>query len=216
MEVETLYKNRFSQKEIVNKDRLWRNVCKHFLSKYVKKEDCVLDLAAGYCEFINNIEASKKIAVDINPDTIQFASKNVQVIIAIATDMAAISSGSIDVIFISNFFEHISKEEILLVLRECNRILAPGGRILILQPNIKYIGSAYWDFFDHHTPLTDKSLREALEMSGYKIKTIIPKFLPYTTKSKIPQYIWLVIVYLHFPLAWKIMGKQLFAVAEKI
>lgn len=216
MEVETLYKNRFSQKEIVNKDRLWRNVCKHFLSKYVKKEDCVLDLAAGYCEFINNIEASKKIAVDINPDTIQFASKNVQVIIAIATDMAAISSGSIDVIFISNFFEHISKEEILLVLRECNRILAPGGRILILQPNIKYIGSAYWDFFDHHTPLTDKSLREALEMSGYKIKTIIPKFLPYTRKSKIPQYIWLVIVYLHFPLAWKIMGKQLFAVAEKI
>ena len=157
--------------------------------KYIKKEDCVLDLAAGYCEFINNIEASKKIAVDINPDTIQFASKNVQVIIAIATDMAAISSGSIDVIFISNFFEHISKEEILLVLRECNRILAPGGRILILQPNIKYIGSAYWDFFDHHTPLTDKSLREALEMSGYKIKTIIPKFLPYTTKSKILQYI---------------------------
>lgn len=84
-----------------------------------------------------------------------------------------------------------------------------------MQPNIKYIGADYWDFFDHHTPLTDKSLKEALELTGYQVKVLIPKFLPYTTKSRIPQYPWLVAIYLHVPFAWKIMGKQILAVAEK-
>jgi hypothetical protein len=89
------------------------------------------------------------------------------------------------------------------------------GKIVILQPNIKYTGEAYWDFFDHHTPLTDNSLKEVLELTGYHVKHLIPRFLPYTTKSRIPQYTWLVVLYLHFPIAWKLMGKQLLIIAEK-
>ena len=215
MEINTLYQVRFHSEEIKKKNKLWQTLCKHYFSKYINKNDCVLDLAAGYCEFINNINVNKKIAVDINPDTVNYAQPDVQVINAMSSHIEEIPSNSVNVIFISNFFEHISKEEILLTLKECRRILAPKGIIMILQPNIKYIGGAYWDFFDHYTPLTDQSLSEALELTGYKVKKMIPRFLPYTTKSKIPQFSWLVAIYLHIPLAWKIMGKQLFVIAEK-
>jgi ubiquinone/menaquinone biosynthesis C-methylase UbiE len=215
MEVENLYQIRFHSDEIARKNKLWSVICKHFFSKFVNPNDCVLDLAAGYCEFINNIHAAKKIAVDINPDTINFANPNVQVIHAKSSNIEVVKSNSIDVIFISNFFEHISKDEIILTLNECKRILKEDGKIIILQPNIKYVGMDYWDFFDHHTPLTDKSLREVLELTGFHVKTLIPRFLPYTTKSKIPQLSWLVAMYLHLPLVWRIMGKQILAVGEK-
>jgi ubiquinone/menaquinone biosynthesis C-methylase UbiE len=120
------------------------------------------------------------------------------------------------VIFISNFFEHISKDEIISTLNECKRMLKTGGgKIMILQPNVKYVGASYWDFFDHHTPITDKSLKEALELVGFHVKKIIPRFLPYTTKSRIPQYTWLVRLYLYLPFMWKIMGKQMLVLAEK-
>ncbi|MDR0743225.1 MAG: class I SAM-dependent methyltransferase [Tannerella sp.] len=216
MEIDALYQVRFQSGEIENKKKLWKVLCKHYFSRYVDKNGCVLDLAAGYCEFINNIEAGKKIAVDINPDTVDYAAPNVQVVKAKSSQMDEIASNSVNVIFISNFFEHISKEEIVLTLNECKRMLSGGGgKIIILQPNIKYIGADYWDFFDHHTPLTDKSIKEALELTGFHVDKIIPRFLPYTTKSKIPQSPWLVKLYLYMPIMWKIMGKQLLVIAKK-
>jgi hypothetical protein len=112
----------------------------------------------------------------------------------------------------------LNKGEIISTLRECKRVLNNvdrWGKIIVLQPNIKYVGADYWDFFDHHTPLTEKSIKEVLELSGFHVNKLIPKFLPYTTKSKIPQLPWLVALYLHVPIAWKIMGKQLLAIAEK-
>lgn len=219
MEIDALYQIRFSSpKELAGKNKLWHVLCKRYFSKYVDKEACVLDMAAGYCEFINNIEAREKIAVDINPNTVHYAGADVRVIQVKSSKLDGIASNSVDVIFISNFFEHLNKEEIISTLSECKRVLSDvngRGKIIVLQPNIKYVGADYWDFFDHHTPLTDKSMKEVLELSGFHVSKLIPKFLPYTTKSKIPQFPWLVALYLRVPLAWKIMGKQLLAIAEK-
>ncbi|MDR0574931.1 MAG: class I SAM-dependent methyltransferase [Tannerella sp.] len=215
MEIDALYHVRFQYREIENKRKLWKILCKHYFSKYINKNDCVLDLAAGYCEFINNIEAAEKIAVDINPDIMNHAAPGVRVVKAKSSQMDKIKPNSVNVVFISNFFEHISKEEIVLTLNECKRILTGGGKIIILQPNIKYVGAAYWDFFDHHTPLTDKSIKEALELTGFHVDKTISKSLPYTTKSKIPQLSWLVKLYIYMPIAWKIMGKQSLVIAKK-
>jgi hypothetical protein len=43
---------------------------------------------------------------------------------------------------------------------------------------------------------------------------MIPRFLPYTTKSRIPQSTLLVKAYLRIPLIWRFLGQQAFAVAE--
>jgi len=116
----------------------------------------------------------------------------------------------------SNFLEHLkTKEEVIKTFEEIYRILKPGGKVISLHPNIRYLYMDYWDYFDHHLPFTEKSIAEGFEVVGFKIELCIAKFLPFTTKSKIPKHPTLVRLYLLFPLIWKIMGKQSFIVAIK-
>src|SRR5207247_9004253 len=45
--------------------------------------------------------------------------------------------------------------------------------------------SAYWDFIDHHVALTERSLTEAASAAGFDVEHLVPRFLPYTTKSRV-------------------------------
>jgi Methyltransferase domain len=210
-----LYHGRFSEAERARKQGLWRILCRAFFQKYVKPDDVVLDLGAGYCEFINHIRCRTKYAVDLNPDTKTSASPDVHVLSTMSSRLDMLGDGSVDVVFASNFFEHLpNKQEFLATLGELRRILRPGtGRLLILQPNIRLLHGAYWDFFDHHLALTDRSLVEAVRMVGLEPVEIRVRFLPYTTKSRFPQHALLVRAYLLFkPLQW-IFGKQTWMVA---
>jgi SAM-dependent methyltransferase len=216
LELKDLYRNRFPESALAEKNALWRVICSVFLSRYVRPSDSVVDIGAGYCEFINNIEAREKTAVDLNPDVARFANPGTRIINESCTSISTLETSSTDIVFMSNFLEHLpDKQLVLATFVESLRILKPGGKILILQPNIRFIGGEYWDFFDHHTPLTDRSLVEALELTGFKIQEVIPRFLPYTTRSALPQSSWLVSLYLRVPLAWRILGKQAFVVATK-
>jgi SAM-dependent methyltransferase len=174
----------------------------------------VLEVGAGYCEFINNITADRKLAVDLNPDTRRHADPDVQVFLTSSTDLAAIPSASVDIAFASNFFEHLDRADIVLTMREVARVLRKRGRFLVLQPNYRYCHRDYWKFFDHVTALDLHSLAEALETSGFRVVQTIPRFLPYTTKSHLPKSPALVKAYLRLPLAWRVFGQQAFVVAE--
>jgi ubiquinone/menaquinone biosynthesis C-methylase UbiE len=170
----------------------------------------------GYIH-INNIKARRKYAVDLNKDTRVFANTDVEVFSCSAAQIDDLADNSIDVVFMSNFLEHLkTKQEVLEVLLEIHRVCRLGGHVLILQPNIKYVNQQHSDFFDHHIPLSDKSLAEALKMTGFEIDKIYPRFLPYSTKSALPQYDFLVKLYLRAPIVWRIMGKQTFVVGRKV
>lgn len=213
MDLQTLYRGRFPEAALAEKNAIWRIICGTFLSRFVQTSDTVVDIGAGYCEFINNINASRKIAVDLNPDVRRFANADVIVINESCTSIATLPPASVDVVFMSNFLEHLpDKQMVLDTFTEARRILRTGGRLLILQPNIRFVGGEYWDFFDHHTPLTDRSLVEAMHMTGFRVTTCIPRFLPYTTRSALPQHPLLVKLYLHVPMAWRLLGKQAFVV----
>lgn len=216
MEIGKLYKNRFDERERRQKNEIWKVLCSFFFQKYIPEDSTVLDIGAGYCEFINNIQCAKKYAVDLNKDTLDFADSDVEVFIRPSTDLSFLSADSIDMVFMSNFLEHLkTKEEVIKTLSESFRVLKAGGRVMILQPNIRYLYREYWDFFDHHIPLSDKSLTEVLQMVGFRIEQTLPKFLPYTTKSRLPQHPLLVKMYLRIPFIWKIMGKQMFILGRK-
>lgn len=217
MQLENLYENRFPEESLAKKAAIWKILCANFFSRYVKSSDTVVDIGAGYCEFINNIQCARKIAVDLNPDVKRFVAPNIQVINENCTAISSLPEDSVDVVFMSNFLEHLpNKDLILQTFAESRRILKKSGLILILQPNIRFVGGEYWDFFDHHTPLTDRSLCEALKISGFEIMLNLPRFLPYTTKSRLPQAPWLVKLYLKIPLAWRFLGKQAFVIGKKL
>lgn len=209
--LKALYRNRFD-KESEQRQETWDVLCKHFFQQWVPQDAVVLDLAAGHCEFINNIRAARRIAVDLNPDVKVRAASGVETHVLRSDDMVDIAEQSIDVVFVSNFFEHISREAILATLVEVRRVLRPGGRLLVLQPNVRYCGRDYWQFFDHITPVDDRALTEAFAATGFDVIKNIPRFLPYTTKSRLPNGPALVKLYLRVPLAWRVLGAQAFMV----
>jgi ubiquinone/menaquinone biosynthesis C-methylase UbiE len=202
-----MYHNRFPQKEFDFRTKMWKTLCENFFQKYVPEDSTVLDIASGNCEFINAIKARTKIALDINPSVKNFVEDNVKVILSPSTKMNGIESNSIDVAFTSNFFEHLNREEIIQTIREIYRILKPSESLLILQPNYRFCYKDYFMFFDHITALDDRSLCEILEVSGFKVIECKPKFLPYSTKSRLPQSIYLLKLYLHLEICQKIFGK---------
>ena len=210
-----LYARRFGPEERAQKQALWKVLCKSFLQRYVSESDVVVDLGAGYCEFINNIHCGRKIAVDLNEDTRQYAAQDVTVLLEPA-DVLSLEDATVDVAFASNLFEHLpSKEVLTAVLAEIHRVLRPGGRLLVLQPNIRYAYKEYWDYFDHYLPLSHLSLSEALQLEGFRIEEVRPRFLPYTVKSRFPKFGPLVRLYLRLRPLQMLLGKQMFLVASK-
>jgi SAM-dependent methyltransferase len=211
-----LYDQRFSASERAAKARLWAVLCGDFLQRYVGGGDAVLDLGAGFCEFINHIACAEKYAVDTDEQVRGCAAAGVRVHVGPVHRLDWLGDAALDVVFASNLFEHLPSKDVLLqTLGEVRRVLRPGGRLLVLMPNIRFAYREYWDFLDHHLPLSDRSLSEALVLSGFTVREVRPHFLPYTTKSAAPQWPWLVRLYLRCPPLHWLFGKQMFVVAEK-
>ena len=74
-----LYANRFDDAERAWKQDVWRVLWTRVLSRWVGDADTLVDLGAGYCEFINHAVARRRIAVDLNPDTANSAAAGVEV-----------------------------------------------------------------------------------------------------------------------------------------
>jgi ubiquinone/menaquinone biosynthesis C-methylase UbiE len=213
LDLAAVYQRRFAGEDAF-RNAMWRVLCRRFFQRYVDPGATVLEVGAGHCEFINNIAARRKIALDLSTDTVRFAAPDVEVVHAASTEMSAIPDHSVDVAFASNFFEHLTRSDILATMKELKRVLDPGGRFLILQPNIRYCSRDYWMFFDHITPLDDRSLVEALESAGFVPVSVIPRFLPFTTKGRLPNSIALLHAYLSIPLLWRFFGAQAFISAK--
>ncbi len=217
MDASGLYAHRFDPEEKRAKARIWAVLCRDFFQRYVPAQSAVLDLGAGFCEFINHIAGARKYALDENPQVREHAAPEVEVHLGRADDLSWLAAHSLDVVFASNFFEHMpTKEALLATLTEVHRVLRPGGRLLILQPNIRFAYDVYWDFIDHHIALSDRSMVEALALSGFRPLEVRPRFLPFTTKSALPQWPILVQLYLRVPLAQRLLGKQMFIAAERV
>lgn len=211
-----LYRIRFHEDFLPRKIEIWKVLCKDFFQKFVAQEDVVVDVACGYGEFINNIQAGKKIGIDLNPDSTKHLSPEVEFHAISAGALETLGEARANVLFTSNFLEHLpDKTTLNSFLDQVFCVLKPGGRYLILGPNLRYLPGEYWDFYDHHLGLTHLSLCEALELKGFKIEKCVDKFLPYTTQGSLPTYPFLVKLYLMTPFAWKFLGKQFFIIATK-
>jgi SAM-dependent methyltransferase len=216
-ELSSLYRRRFTQRELETKRVMWQVLAERVFQPYLPSDGTVVDLGAGNCELVNSLVAARRVAVDLNPDTRKFAAPGVEVLLTSSEDLSALDDTSVDAVFTSNFFEHLpNKDALLRTLDQVHRILKPAGRIVVLMPNIRYLPGRYWDYFDHHLPLTHLSLSEGLGLAGFEVQRVVPRFLPYTVKdSPVPIPSFVLRAYLTFPIAWPIFGRQMLVVGSR-
>ena len=205
----SIYDLRFGDAERSRKEGVWREIARFLQGRYIPESSRVLDIATDLGYFIRNIRAEERWASDLR-DTSASMPSDVRFLQADGLTLADVApTDYFDVVFMSNYLEHLaSPESVIEQLRVARRLLRPGGRVIILQPNIKLVGNAYWDFIDHRVALTDESLLEAAAFAGFADDVLITRFLPYSTKGRLPAHPILVRGYLAVPLAWRFLGKQ--------
>lgn len=195
------------------RSKVWKAITE-YLQKYVdSKNDTVLELGAGYCDFINNIVAKKKIAIDTNKDVMKYVDKDVLFYENSSCNLNAVDDYSVNVVFASNLFEHLDHTEIDDSLREAKRVLVSGGKLIVIQPNFRYSYREYFDDYTHKTAYSHISLSSKLHSAGFIKALVIPRFLPLTMDSKLPKSYLLTKIYLSFP--FKPFAKQMMLIFNK-
>jgi len=190
---------------------VWRAVGK-YLQRFICSDRALLDLGAGYGECSRFLNAQWKLALDINPDLTRYWPSDVTPVIQSALNPFPLESASIETVVTSNFFEHFTISECQQILSEVARVLAPGGRLMAILPNFRLQPFRYFDDYTHKTPFTDASFAGLLTSSGWTVIHSEPRFLPFSMKSKLPRWSWMVTLYLASPI--RPLAGQFLLVAE--
>jgi len=123
--------------------------------------------------------------------------KGVDLILDISKDKLPFDDGSIDEILLKDVLEHVSYTRVEHVLRECYRVLKPGGQMYIQCPDMEAIAQkiilsgeydwraiSYWVYGDqnltqgedpsdiHKSGFTIPTLKALLESIGFTVESI--------------------------------------------
>ena len=193
---------------------LWKTLYDAYFCKLIGRDDCVLELGAGYGHFINQVRCRRRIAVDQWDGFVKYVDSGVEAKVGRADDLSFLDDSSVDFVFASNLFEHLTQREFATVLDQLKRKLRLNGTLSILQPNYRVAYREYFDDYTHVAIYSDVSMCDFLAAHGFRVIECKPRFLPLTIKSRLPVFPWLIRLYLALPA--RPLAKQMLirAVAE--
>jgi SAM-dependent methyltransferase len=194
--------------------RVWKVVARH-LAVHAAPGAHVLELGAGYCDWINNVRGSRRVAVDVWPDLPAHTAPGVEaMVLDISNGLPSLGDASFDVVLASNLLEHFAPDAAAAVVGDVARLLRPSGRFILIQPNFRYAYRRYFDDYTHRSIFTDVSLPALLRAQGFSIIDVKPRFVPYSMQgARIPIASWMVKAYLMSP--FKPAAGQMLVIAEK-
>src|SRR5512143_734976 len=100
-ELVRIYANRFAETSAY-RGRVWQVLVPQFFQQFIAESGTVLDLGCGYGEFINNIRAKSKFAMDLNPDAKARLNPDVTFLQQDCSQTWQADSGTLDLVFTSN------------------------------------------------------------------------------------------------------------------
>lgn len=207
-----LYEYRFQGVDQRARQLVWNEIAA-FLWERMGRPQRVLDPAGGRGEFVNAVPAEECWLVDVVDYPERQTDPRVRIVIGDVFEIelpAAYFNG----VFASNLLEHFhSPEEVAGFLDRMRGTLAPGGVLALMGPNFKYCARDYFDCADHHLALTHVSVQELLFAAGYTVTEVIPRFLPFSFRSRLPASPALTRLYLRVPALWRLQGKQFLILA---
>jgi ubiquinone/menaquinone biosynthesis C-methylase UbiE len=190
----------------------WKQVAL-YLQRFIPPDAKVLDIGAGYLNFIGNIKAREKHALDVADLAGNDRPKDVFFHLGSVTEMKDVASSYFDCVFASNLIEHLDDHEREMAFFQIRRVLKDAGRLIILQPNFKYSFKVYFDDHTHRKAFTHIGLSHVLEENGFDVTKVLPRFVPFSVYSMLPAFGFLIWLYLRSP--WKIFAGQMLIIAEK-
>lgn len=161
-----------------------------FLMKRVPAGGKLIDIgaASGIFTKMATDAGFDATACDYSADALAYGEENYQIpTLQSPAESVATEDQSFDIVTIFHTIEHLPDP--LAVLKELNRILKPGGTILLETPNylphylmqtkFRFIWPLYkwltkrehglpWVPFDHYYHWTPKHLRDALKLAGFE------------------------------------------------
>lgn len=214
-DLETLYGNRFAG-SLEYRELVWATIVRHFFQRLIEPGATVLDLGGGYCHFINNVTCARKYVIDLNPTAQRAAAAGVTVLLQDSAQPWPVAPASVDVVFTSNFLEHLpAKTDVEMTIANVRAALRPGGRLIAMGPNIKFLPGEYWDFWDHALPITERSLAELLAGQGFVLERVEPRFLPYSMVAASRYPLFAVRAYLKMKWLWPLAGRQFLVIGRR-
>ncbi len=141
----------------------------------------VLDLGCGRGEWLEILGENGKVAsgVDLNACMVDLCrERKLPVTLANAIDhLRAMPDGSCGAITAFHFIEHLPFPVLVGFLRECRRVVQPGGVVIFETPNPYnvLVGSGYfYHDFTHQRPLPPTSTKFLVEQLGFAKAEILP------------------------------------------
>ena len=164
-----------------------KKLVKHLIQKNdLKKKSKILDLCCGRGEFINEFinEEFDGYGVDIEDDCLKHFPKIKFSRTNISKEKLPYHDNFFDILFNKSVIEHFHYPE--NVIKECYRVLKPGGKIITLTPSWIHNQQSFFEDFTHRQPFTKESICELHEV--YKFKEVKVNYfiqLPYLWKSNL-------------------------------
>ena len=105
---------------------VWQVVAEHLAPLGARRRPTSLELGAGYCHWINNVRAARRVAVDIWPELprLRRSRRRGAACSTLSLGLGAFGDGSFDVVLASNFLEHFAPDAV--ARRWCDEV----GRLL--------------------------------------------------------------------------------------
>lgn len=144
----------------------------------LRKKGRLLDIGCGNGHFLFIMKKTgwSTMGVEIDPESARIARDLYKLTIFNGhLEEAHYPDRSFDAITINHVIEHLYDP--IDQLKECNRILSPGGIVCIATPNLRSLGHLTFkkNWFALEPPRhlylwTPQNLRRTLEMAGFKVK----------------------------------------------
>ncbi len=150
----------------------WQELCPPY-----QPGGTLLDIGCGAGTYLSRVRELgwEVVGVDLSPQAAQTAREAYGIAVHVGTlEEAKFPDGSFAVVTMTHLIEHVPDP--LALLRECYRILQPGGRLIVTTPNFSGMASRLFgqDWFGLEPPrhlslFTPSTLRRCTELAGFLV-----------------------------------------------
>ena len=141
-----------------------------FNSFKMQKGQIFLEPGCGRGEFLNEFYklGLKCHGIDLSQHAGSMLDKKVDVIkgFDLENDKWPYPDNFFDIIYSKSIIEHFYYPD--KIFEEAHRVLKPGGIIITLTPEWKYIYKSFYDDHTHRVPFTKSSLGDILKLHNFK------------------------------------------------